>query len=95
MIHGANPSDHALPFQVVFYSYREFFPRFPAGSSARQPAPSTDGLLGLSQVTADGASSVRAFVSEVRLGTLEHDATFITAGDDKHHSLHDICILSI
>jgi hypothetical protein len=71
MIHGANPSGHALSFQVVFYRYPEFLTRFPA----RQPAPSRDGLLGLTRVTtADGASSVRAFVSEVRLGAPEYDA---------------------
>ena len=78
-------------FKLYFTAILNFSPGFLRGPSARQPAPNTDGLLGLTRVTsADSASSVRAFVSGVRLGTPEHDATFIIAGEYRYHTLREI-----
>ena len=78
-------------FKLYFTAISNFSPGFLWGPSAKQPAPNTDGLLGLTQVTsADGAFSVRAFVSEVRLGTSEHDATLIMPGEHRYHVLYEI-----
>ncbi len=83
-------------FKLYFTAIANFSPGFLRGPSARQPAPNTDRLLGIIQVTsADGASSVMAFVSEVRLGTPEHDATFIIAGEYRYHNLHEIYNVSV
>ncbi len=93
MIHGANPSDHAVPFQAVFYRDPEFFTRFPARPFCEAAGTKYGWVPGLTLVTtADGASSVRAFVSEVRLGTPEHGATFIIAGKIAgKHRYHVFC----
>ena len=78
-------------FKLYFTAIPNFSPGFLRGPSARQPAPNTDRLLGMIQIaSADGASSVRAFVSEVRLSTPEHHATFMTVGGYRYHSLHEI-----
>ena len=83
-------------FKLYFTAIPNFSPGFLRGPSARQPAPNTDGLLGLIQVTsADSASSVRAFVSGVRLGTPKHDATFMTAGELMYQVLRDIYNVSV
>ena len=83
-------------FKLYFTAIPNFSPGFLRGPSARQPAPNTDGLLGLIQVTsADSVSSVRAFVSGVRFGTPEHDATFMTAGELIYQVLRDIYIIFV
>ena len=83
-------------FKLYFTAIANFSPGFLRGPSARQPTPNTDRLLGMIQITsADGASSVRAFASEVRLGTPEHDVTFIIAGEYRYHTLHEIYNLSV
>ena len=83
-------------FKLYFTAIPNFSPGFLRGPSARQPAPNTDGLLGLIQVTsADSVSSVRAFLSGVMLGTPEHDATFMTAGGSRYHVLRDIYNVSV
>jgi len=75
-------------FKLYFTAIPNFSPGLLRGHSARQPVPSTDGLLGLTRMTtANGASTVRAVVSEVRLGTSEHGVTFVRAGEHIHHIL--------
>lgn len=74
-------------FKLYFTAITNFSPGFLRGHSARQPAPNTDGSWARPGDQCDGASFVRAFISEVRLGTSEHDVIFVIAAEHAHRIL--------